>query len=84
MEPEEFQTFLAQQEHDGKRIANLLNEYFDCFLLFGFSPKGPGREGQEVRLRGYGNNLSARAIRDAMMDELERVDMLLESRQHDM
>ena len=79
MEPEEFQTFLAQQEHDGKRIANLLNEYFDCFLLFGFSPKGP-----EVRLRGYGNNLSARAIRDAMMDELERVDMLLESRQHDM
>ena len=73
MEDKEFNQFLEQKRHQGNVIGNMLGEHFDCFIMVAFSP-----EGAEAKFRSVFNRLQLRAFRDALREELDILDGMIE------
>ena len=81
MDEQEFNQFLEQKRHQGNVIGNMLGEHFDSFIMVAFSP-----EGAEAKFRSVGNRLQIRAFRDALREELDILDGIIEdgSNYHEM
>lgn len=73
MDEQEFNQFLEQKKHQGNIIGHMLQEHFDCFVMIAFSP-----EGAEAKFRNVANRLQLRAFRDALREEVDILDGMIE------
>ena len=73
MEDEKYNQFLEQKRRQGSVIGNMLQEHFDCFIVVAFSPGG-----EEAKFRSVCNRLQIRAFRDALREELDILDGMIE------